>query len=133
MIKKLALTLGVSCALSSANAEVDKSVDFIRDVKPVLEFNCVSCHQATKAKGKLRIDTYEEMMKGASGDAVIVSGKPEESTLYTTTVLDADDDDVMPPTKNHHVMSKFETDILKEWIKTGAKWPKGEKLVAQKH
>lgn len=132
MIRKIALSLGVLATLNSVNAEVDKSVDFIRDVKPVLEFNCVSCHQETKAKGKLRIDTFEQTMKGAGGDPVLVPGKPEESTFYTTTILDADHDDVMPPTKHHHVMSKHETEIIREWIAKGAKWPKDEKLVAQK-
>ncbi|NQZ59622.1 MAG: SUMF1/EgtB/PvdO family nonheme iron enzyme [Lentisphaeraceae bacterium] len=38
----------------------------------------------------------------------------------------------MPPTDHMHVMSKVETDILKNWIAQGAKWPAGVKLTAQK-
>ena len=124
------------CAFLSAQSLLlaEKGVDFIRDVKPVLEFNCVSCHQETKAKGKLRLNSHEQLLKGAGGDAVIVAGKPAESTLYTTTVLGKDDDDVMPPIKHDtdYVMTKFETEILKQWIADGAKWPKGVTLKAQK-
>ena len=131
MLKKL---LSICALLSVQSMIAAEKVDFMRDVKPVLEFNCVSCHQETKAKGKLRLDTHEQMLKGAGGDAVVVAGKPGESTLYTTTVLGKDDDDVMPPIKHDtdYLMTKFETDILKQWIADGAKWPKGVTLKAQK-
>lgn len=132
MIKKTLLSL---CALLGASTLMaNEKVDFLRDVKPVLEFNCVSCHQETKAKGKLRLDSYEQMMKGAGGDAVIVAGKPQESSLYTTTVLGKDDDDVMPPIKHDtdYLMTKHETEILRQWIQDGAAWPKGVTLKAQK-
>ena len=59
----------------------DKAPDFVRGVKPILEFNCVGCHQKTKPEGKLRLDSHEEMLKGAAGDQVIVPGKPGESFL----------------------------------------------------
>ena len=52
--------------------------DFIRDVKPILEHNCVSCHRADNAKGKIRLDTKEAAF---SGDGVIVPGKPDDSSI----------------------------------------------------
>jgi len=134
MFKKSVIAISAMLAASPL-AAADK-VDFVRDVKPVLEFNCVSCHQESKAKGHLRLDTFEQMMLGAGKKkkrAVVVSGKPEKSTLYTTAILDGDDDDVMPPTDHMHVLSKAETDILKTWIEEGVKWPKGQELKAQKH
>ena len=69
-------------------------IDFVRDVKPVLEFNCVSCHRADKAKGKLRLD--EKAFAFKSKD-VINPGDPEESSLYWMTTLPPDDDEIMPP------------------------------------
>jgi formylglycine-generating enzyme required for sulfatase activity len=126
MFKQLALCTLLSPCLTGA-------VDFVRDVKPILEFNCVSCHQASKDKGDLRLDTYEQMLKCADGEPVIIVGKPLESLIYTTTVLAADDDDVMPPTKRMHVLSEPETEILKNWIKEGAQWPKEVALQAQKN
>ena len=34
-------------------------IDFVRDVKPVLEHNCVSCHREGNDKGNVRLDTKE--------------------------------------------------------------------------
>ena len=51
-------------------------IDFVRDVKPVLEHNCVSCHREGNVKGNVRLDTKAEAFKG---DDVIVVGNPEDS------------------------------------------------------
>ena len=125
MFKQLALFTLLSPCLTGA-------IDFVRDVKPILEFNCVSCHQASKPLGNLRLDKYAQMLKGAGGKPVLIAGKPLESLIYTTTVLAADDEKVMPPTKDMQVLSKPETEILKNWIKEGAQWPKEITLKAKK-
>ena len=52
----LALTLGVSLALNAATAAEGK-VDFVKDIQPILQQNCIKCHGAEKQKGKLRLDT----------------------------------------------------------------------------
>ena len=107
-------------------------IDFVQDVKPVLEFNCVSCHRADNAKGKLRLDEKEFAFKSKD---VISPGDPEESSLYWTTTLAIDDDEIMPPIKNEekdYPLRKPEQAILKQWIKEGAKWPDGIKLTSRK-
>ncbi len=107
-------------------------VDFVRDVKPVLEFNCVSCHRADNAKGKLRLDEKAFAFKSKE---VISPGEPDESSLYWMTTLPPDDDEIMPPIKHEdkdYPLRKPEQAILKEWIKEGAKWPDGVKLTPQK-
>ncbi len=107
-------------------------IDFVQDVKPVLEFNCVSCHRADNAKGKLRLDEKEFAFKSKD---VITPGDPEESSLYWTTTLAIDDDEIMPPVKNEekdYPLRKAEQTILKQWIKEGAKWPDGIKLTSRK-
>ncbi|MFT5122406.1 MAG: sulfatase activating formylglycine-generating enzyme [Kiritimatiellia bacterium] len=120
-------TLLLLCISTAIHAKVD----FLRDVKPVLEFNCVSCHQETKVKGKLRLDTEE--LAFAKTD-VINPGKPDDSSLYWMTTLEKDDDDVMPPWEGNHpyLMPKNEQEILKEWIADGAEWPDGETLHVRK-
>jgi len=107
-------------------------IDFVQDVKPVLEFNCVSCHRADNAKGKLRLDEKEFAFKSKD---VISPGDPEESSIYWMTTLPPDDDEIMPPIKNEdkdYPLRKPEQEILKQWIKEGAKWPDGVKLTPQK-
>ena len=70
--------------------KAQEPVDFVQDVKPILELNCVSCHREDKAKGKLRLDTAAEAFKS---DDVIVRGKPDESSLYYLTTFPVDDDE----------------------------------------
>ena len=72
-------------------------IDFVRDVKPILEHNCVSCHRADKAEGDIRFDDKESAF---SAEDLIVPGKPEDSSIYWTTTLPTDDDIFMPPIKD---------------------------------
>ena len=107
-------------------------VDFLRDVKPVLEHNCVSCHREGNVKGNVRLDTKEEAFKG---DDVIIAGNPEDSSLYWTTTLPTDDELFMPPIKNEekdYPLTDAEKKILHDWIKEGAKWPDDVVLKTEK-
>ena len=49
--------------ISSLNHEAMGEIEFIRDVKPILEHNCVSCHREDNAKGKVRLDTKKSIKK----------------------------------------------------------------------
>ncbi len=98
-------------------------IDFARDVKPILEHNCVSCHRADNAKGDVQLDTKEATF---AGDDVLVPGDPESSSLYWTTTLPIDDELFMPPIKNEekdYPLTDAEKAVLKQWILDGADWP----------
>ena len=103
-------------------------VEFVRDVKPILEHNCVSCHRADNDKGGIRLDTKAEAFKS---EDLIIPGNPDDSSLYWTTTLPQDDELFMPPIKNEdkdYPLTDAEKKILFTWIKEGAKWPEEEKL-----
>ena len=86
-------------ALFSASASVSfaADVDFNKDVKPILEFNCVRCHHGDKAKGKLRLDNKEAAFKGGEDGVVIVAGRPRQKPALYRDTFAADDDKKMPP------------------------------------
>ena len=95
-------------------------LDFIRDVKPILEHNCISCHREDNAKGDIRLDTLSATLEG---DDVLVPGDPEGSSLYWTTTLPLDDELFMPPIKNEekdYPLTDSEKAVLKQWILDGA-------------
>lgn len=86
----------VLCVLLSTPLLFGESsdIDFVRDVKPILEHNCVSCHREDNDKGDIRLDTKSATL---AGDDVLVPGDPEASSLYWTTTLPLDDELIMPP------------------------------------
>lgn len=96
-------------------------VDFVRNVKPILEVNCVACHKEGHAKGDLRLDVREELLK--SPDMVV--GDALASKVYTTMILPADHDDLMPPKKKGGPLPKSKAEIVRDWIDQGAAWPDG--------
>jgi formylglycine-generating enzyme required for sulfatase activity len=119
--KTLPLLLTATLLPALAAAE---TVDFLTQVKPLLEGTCVHCHNAEKAEGKYRMDTKELAFAGGSSwkDETIVPGDPDGSAVYWMTVEDADSDDLMPPKKP---LAPAQAAILKAWIEEGANWPDG--------
>lgn len=109
-----------------------KRIDFVKDVQPILEFNCVACHKEGHDKGKLRLDTKELAFKSGENGPTIVPFFAEKSISYTYTTLSKDDDNVMPPAKKDGPLAKEKSDILKEWINQGAPWPDGITLTPKK-
>ncbi|WDE95334.1 DUF1549 domain-containing protein [Lentisphaera profundi] len=98
------------------------AVDFHKDIKPILESQCIKCHGPKKDKGSLRLDTLEASLKGGDEGEAIVPGKIEDSILIERIGLPHDDDDIMPP--KGEPLNKTQIEAMKQWIKAGAKWPK---------
>ncbi|HUR47207.1 MAG TPA: SUMF1/EgtB/PvdO family nonheme iron enzyme [Candidatus Saccharimonadales bacterium] len=130
MNKAIFLTAAVGLMINGTflASQAAETVDFSKDIRPILELNCTKCHGPEQHKGKLRLDSREAALKGGDNGPALVPGKPEESKLYTSTVLPPDHDDVMPPKKEGH-LSKGQTDLIKGWIQQGADWPAGVTLV----
>ena len=122
--------LGLPAAGMAADGADPAKIDFAKDIQPILEFNCVSCHNADEAKGGLRYDTAEHFLKGGDGGPVFIAGKPEESLMVELSALPEDDPDVMPP--KGRLLHEHELAKLKQWIAEGAKFPEGVTLVAKK-
>ncbi len=95
--------------------------DYHRQVRPLLEKRCHDCHQGGRAKGGLRIDELESMLKGGRSDGpAIIPGNAAESALIHRITTD-DEDDIMPPKGDP--LSADEIALLKRWIQGGASWP----------
>ncbi|MCB1231469.1 MAG: DUF1549 domain-containing protein [Verrucomicrobiae bacterium] len=110
-------------------AAAKPAVDFAKDIQPILEFNCVSCHNADEAKGELRFDQADHFLKGGEGGPSFVAGKPDDSLMIELVSLPEDDSDVMPP--KGRLLHPQEIQKLREWIAAGAPFPKEVTLVAK--
>jgi formylglycine-generating enzyme required for sulfatase activity len=106
--------------------------DFVKDVKPILEFECVACHREGHDQGGLRLDTREMAFKGGDSGPGIVAFRPQKSPVSTSTMASREDDKLMPPAKKGGPMSKEKITTLAKWIEQGASWPEGLTLVPKK-
>jgi len=96
-------------------------IDYFKEVKPLLETKCYSCHQGGKAKGGLRLDLHEAALKGGKSDGPAVApGDVGGSSLIYRIGADAGDD-IMPPKGDG--FSEKEIALLTAWIEEGAAWP----------
>ncbi len=96
-----------------------ESVQYNRDIRPILSDNCFECHgpDAAKRKADLRLDIGDE------GKSVVVAGKPEASELFKR-ISHSDSQEKMPPEDSGRVLTESEVETLRRWIEQGARWEK---------
>jgi mono/diheme cytochrome c family protein len=112
---------GTLLALTSI---AEERVQFNRDIRPIFSDTCFACHgpDENKVKGKLRLDSLAAAQRGGkSGEAAIIPGHPEKSSVMKR-LLTTDTDDHMPPADFHKVLSKQQVALVERWIKEGAEY-----------
>jgi hypothetical protein len=98
----------------------DEPVDFNRDVKPILNKNCMGCHGGVKKAGNVSFLFEEEITQpGKSGKVPVVAGDAEGSEMIRR-ILSRDPDERMP--KEGNPLPDHEVEVLKKWINQGAQW-----------
>src|SRR5688572_26238691 len=77
-----------------------QTVDYNRDVLPILSAHCFACHgpDAAKRKADLRLDTRDGATAEHDGKTAVAPGKPADSELIAR-ITAGDDRDRMPPAK----------------------------------
>lgn len=112
--------LGAKLTVAARPTGEKRTIDFPKQIRPILEAKCYSCHQGQKVRGKLRLDQSEGVMRGgASGEPAVVRGQSDESLLIDR-VTSTDENEVMPP-KGDRLTSQ-EVQVLRRWIEEGASW-----------
>lgn len=101
----------------------DQSVEFNRDIRPILANHCFACHGPDKGQRQadLRLDG-EDFAKSPRDDAppAIVPGKLNSGLILR--VASKDPDLRMPPEEFGKPLSAEQIDMLKRWVASGAKW-----------
>ena len=88
-------------------------------VEPIFITRCDSCHGPDKQKGRLRLDTYDSLMRGGEHGLVIKAGNAKASELLRRVSLPSSDDDAMPP-QGKRPLAANEIKLLELWIAAGA-------------
>ena len=104
-----------------------ESLNFNRDVRPILSENCFYCHgvDGNKREADLRLDLREDAIEGGA----IVPGDLEESEMYYR-IHSTEEDEIMPPPDSNRILSSEQKKILDRWILEGAKYEKHWAFVA---
>lgn len=99
----------------------DAPTDFTRDVRPILERSCGTCHGPEKQQGGLRFDLRQgALAAGDTGAIAVVPGDAEASELIRR--IEATDADVRMPAEAEPLLDD-EKRLLRKWIDDGAAWP----------
>jgi hypothetical protein len=110
-------------------AEDAWSVDFARDIAPILHDRCLSCH-AESAQGGLQLTRPELLLKGGDSGPVIVVGRSETSRLIQRISAPKDSDEKMPPDGSR--LTAEQVAKFRRWVDAGAQWPEGLVLKSPK-
>lgn len=106
----------LSALRSSANAQ---SLDFNRDIRPILSENCFYCHgqDANKRQAELRLDQREAAVTAGA----ITPGDLAKSSLIAR-ILSDDPQQQMPPPKSNRRLTPEQKKTLERWIAAGAEY-----------
>ena len=100
------------------------SIDYVRQIKPVLQARCYACHGVLKQEANLRLDTAALAIKGGDSGAAIKLDAPDASLLLQR-ISATDDATRMPP--EGEPLKPAEIAAFKAWLLNGAKGPADEK------
>jgi hypothetical protein len=101
------------------------TLNYDRDVRPILSENCFQCHgqDAKKRMAGLRLDGFETATADRHGHAALVPGKPEESLLYQRITAEPRSRR-MPPVSANKNLTPEQVAVLKRWIEEGGQYAK---------
>jgi hypothetical protein len=124
ILPALLATLAMLPSLAGQNP-VPSTVEFNRDIRPILSDNCFNCHGPDKSnrKSKLRLDVEADAFADRGGYHALVAGKPDQSELVQR-ITAKNVKERMPPIASGHKLTPGQIELIRAWIMQGAKWQK---------
>jgi hypothetical protein len=103
--------------LNGALVRAADTIEYNRDIRPILVENCFSCHGPDTAtrKAHLRLDLRDKAVEAQA----IVPGSPEKSALVQR-IFATDAAEQMPPPRSHKSLTATQKNLLRAWIARGA-------------
>ncbi|MBX3435896.1 MAG: PSD1 domain-containing protein [Planctomycetaceae bacterium] len=98
------------------------SIEFNRDIRPLLASHCLACHgrDAADRQSGARFDVRDAALAPAdSGQRPIVPGDPDASELVRR-IESRDPAVVMPPPDSGKSLSEEQQQMLRQWVREGA-------------
>lgn len=115
------LYVNIGIEQAAAPAPTATTVEFAKDILPILQAKCVKCHGPENQKAKLRLDLPECIKAGGEHGPVVVAGKPGDSPLCVRVHLPKEDPKHMP--KEGDPLTADQLALIAKWITEGAVLP----------
>ena len=105
--------------------KVPPTINYSRDVEPILSDTCYHCHgpDGAQRKADLRLDRHESVLAAHDGHIAVTPGSLEKSELVKR-IVSSDPDEKMPPPKSNRSLTAQQIETLKRWVEQGAVWGK---------
>ena len=107
--------------LSKIPAPLTQTIEFGRDIQPILQASCIKCHGPNRSENSLRLDSRAFALQGGDRGPALVPGKASESLLLLATAHALEDLPAMP--KKADPLTREQIALLRTWIDQGALWP----------
>jgi hypothetical protein len=116
----LLLVMGGLAAPAARAAEptIAEAEFFEKDVRPLLVEKCWECHGDAVHKGRLKLTSRANVLKGGTAGPAAVPGKPLESLLVDAVRYQ--EVRRMPPGGK---LTDRQIEVLERWVKLGVPWP----------
>jgi len=117
--------------MAAAAADPPTTVEFNRDIRPLLSDRCYTCHGPDQAnrKTKLRFDVEEVAKSDLGGRFALVAADPAKSEMIRR-ITSQDPVQRMPPAwAGHNRLGDRDIHLLRRWIEQGARWEKHWSLI----
>jgi mono/diheme cytochrome c family protein len=102
------------------NATTAPKVDYQKDIQPILEQNCYSCHGAAAQMSGLRLDSRQAFLAGGALGKIVMPGKAADSTLYKRV---AGIGDLARMPFGGQPLPPAQIELIRAWIDQGAEIP----------
>lgn len=91
-----------------------------RDIAPIMERCCTSCHNPEEPDGDLDLSSREAVLVGwGDGETIVEPGDPDASILLESLGRPDDDEMRMPPADEDEQLTPAEIEKIRKWILTG--------------
>jgi cytochrome c553 len=104
----------VATIVSQNNGTAKSDVSFSRDIMPLLQTSCISCHGGEKTSKGLDLKTFAGLMAGSQFGPVIVPGDAANSKMVQSVQSGK-----MP--KRGAKLTPDQIQLLLDWVNGGAK------------
>ena len=115
------LLVAVLTVQSSLAEAAESTVDFARDVLPILSNKCFVCHGPDAEEDGLRLDSFAEATKDLGDYQAINPASPADSEIL---VRIHDADNPMPPEEAEKQLTDAERKVIDQWVRAGGEYQK---------